>query len=486
MSSITSENPGVTSLSRWRSPAVVLSVLAVAQFIDILDVTIVNVALPHIQTDLHFGANNLQWVISIYVLFYGGFLLLGGRLADTWGRRRTFMTGLALFGASSLAAGFTTNGMELVVVRAVQGLGGSLMAPAALALLTVTFPAGRQRDIALGIWGGLAGLGGTLGVVIGGVLVDSLSWRWIFFVNVPLIAVILLLAPLVVSESRAPAAGRFDVLGPLLATTGLLALVLGIIRTDPLGWGSSEVISLLVVAIVVLGAFVVVESRLSHPMLPLRVFRSRGLTLGTIMLALNGAVILSVFFLNTTFLQLVRHDSALGAGLAFLPMGAGAVLGALLAGQVVTRLGTRRVQVAGALLTAVGLWWSARIGVSSSYSATLLVTFLFFGVGITTLGVPTQIGAVADVEHHVAGVSSGLLNASYQIGGALGLATLTTVTTSRVTHLMGVGESPTHALVGGYHLGMTLALGLAVANGLVALASPSVRPSAEMVRSVGA
>ncbi len=237
MSAVTHPHPSpAVSPSRWRAPAVVLTLLAVAQFIDVLDVTIVNVALPHIQSDLHFTGNNLQWVISIYVLFYGGFLLLGGRLADLWGRRRTFTAGLVLFGVSSLAAGFTSNGLELVVVRAVQGLGGSLMAPAALALLTVTFPAGRQRDVALGIWGGLAGLGGTLGVVIGGVLVDALSWRWIFFVNVPLIALIVALTPVVITESRAPkTGGRFDLAGPVLATSGLLALVLGIIRTDALG-----------------------------------------------------------------------------------------------------------------------------------------------------------------------------------------------------------------------------------------------------------
>ncbi len=488
MSAVTHPHPSpAVSPSRWRAPAVVLTLLAVAQFIDVLDVTIVNVALPHIQSDLHFTGNNLQWVISIYVLFYGGFLLLGGRLADLWGRRRTFTAGLVLFGVSSLAAGFTSNGLELVVVRAVQGLGGSLMAPAALALLTVTFPAGRQRDVALGIWGGLAGLGGTLGVVIGGVLVDALSWRWIFFVNVPLIALIVALTPVVITESRAPkTGGRFDLAGPVLATSGLLALVLGIIRTDALGWGSSEVVGLLLAALGLLLAFVVVESRRRHPMLPLSLFRSRALSLGNVMLALNGGTILAVFYLNTTYLQLVRHESAFGAGMSFLPMGIGAIIGAVVAGQIVTRVGTRPVQLAGAVLTALGLAWSLRVGVTSSYPSTLLVSFLLFGVGITSLGVPTQVGAVAHVDHHNAGVSSGLLNASYQIGGAIGLATLTTLTTSRVVHLLGAGEAPTHALAGGYHLGVMLALGLAVANGVVALFSPSVTPTTEMIRSMGA
>ncbi len=473
--------------SRLRGPVAVLVLLALAQFIDILDVTIVNVALPRIQRDLHFAGNNLQWVISIYVLFYGGFLLLGGRLADAWGRRRVFMIGVGLFGVASLAAGFAPNALALIAVRAVQGLGGSLMAPAALSLLTVAFPAGRQRDVALGIWGGLAGLGGTLGVVIGGVLVDSLSWRWIFFVNVPMIAVILFLAPLVLTESRAPQrAGRLDVAGPLLATAGLFSLVLGVIRTDALGWGSGEVVALLAGAVALLGAFALVELRHSHPMLPLSVFRSRGLSLGSLMLAINGAAILSVFFLNTTFLQLVRGDSALGAGIAFLPMGAGAIVGAVVAGQVVTRVGTRPVQLVGAALTSVGLYWLLSAGAANSYYSTLFVGFALFGAGITTLGVPTQIGAVADMGHHNAGVSSGVLNAAYQVGGALGLAVVTTITTSRVTHLVAGGDPGATALTGGYHLGVVVALGLAVVNGAIALASPSVRPTPEMVRPVAA
>lgn len=472
---------------RLRGPVAVLTLLAVAQFIDILDVTIVNVALPRIQRDLHFSGNNLQWVISIYVLFYGGFLLLGGRLADTWGRRRVFMIGLTLFGSASLAAGLAPDAGALIVVRALQGLGGSLMAPAALSLLTVAFPAGRQRDVALGIWGGLAGLGGTLGVVIGGVLVDSLSWRWIFYVNVPLIAVILVLAPLVLSESRAPQReGRVDLAGPFLATTGLLSLVLGVIQTDTLGWRSGEVVALLATAATLLSTFVLVELRRPHPMLPLAIFRSRGLSLGSVMLALNGGAILSVFFLNSTFLQLVRGEDALHAGLDFLPMGAGAILGAVVAGQVVTRVGTRPVQLVGAALTSLGLYWLLSAGATTSYPSTLLVGFALFGAGITTLGVPTQIGAVADVAHHNAGVSSGVMSAAYQIGGAIGLAVITTLTTARVTHLTLGGEPLARAMTGGYHLGITVALGLALANGAIALASPSVRPTTEMVRSAGA
>ncbi|MGH9019909.1 MAG: MFS transporter [Acidimicrobiales bacterium] len=464
--------------SRWRRPVVVLTLLAVAQFIDVLDVTIVNVALPHIQRDLHVAGNNLQWIISIYVLFYGGFLLLGGRLADALGRRRVFTMGLALFGLSSLAAGFAPNTLALIAVRATQGMGGAMMAPAALSLLTVAFPAGRQRDVALGIWGGLAGLGGTLGVVIGGVLVDTLSWRWIFFVNVPTIVAIIALTPLVLSESRSSESRRgVDVAGAVLGTGALLALVLGVIRTGELGWGSGEVLALLGASAALGVAFVRVERRAVAPMLPLSLLRVRGLTMGSLMLAVNGAGILAVFYLSSTFLQLVRHESALGAGLEFLPMGVAAIVGAVLAGQAATRVGTRPVQLVGAAMTLLGLIVLATVTVDGSYVTTFLPGFVLFGAGITTLGVPTQIAAVAGVEHETAGVSSGVMAASYQVGGALGLAVITTLTTSHATHLIARGLPLNDALAGGFRFGVAVAVGLSLLNGAIAWRSPSVRPA---------
>lgn len=477
------EPPPGRSRRQWRAPGLVLALLAVAQFIDVLDVTIVNVALPSVQRDLGVTGNDLQWVVSAYVLCYGGFLLLGGRLADLLGRRRVFTTGLVLFGLSSLSAGLAPDLRTLVAVRAVQGLGGALMAPSALSLLTVQFPAGRSRDLAMGIWGGLAGLGGTIGVVAGGFLVDALSWRWIFLVNVPVVAVLVALSPLVLTESRAgdDARGRVDWAGALLGTSGLLALVLGVIRTDATGWGSAQVVGLLALSVALLAAFVRVESRAADPMLPLRLFRSRGLSLGSTVLALNGATFLAMFFLTAVYLQQVRHTSALATGVAFLPMGAAAVLSAVTASAVVTRVGTRPVQVVGTLLALVGLVLLTRTGPHDAYATALLPGTVLFGAGILAVGVPAQIAAVADVDRDNAGISSGIMGSAYQVGSALGLAVITTFTTSRVTAELVAGRSAESALTSGFHLGLVVAAALAVVNAVAAVASPTVRPTREMV-----
>ncbi len=340
-----------------RSPWSTLVVLAVAQFMVVLDVTIVNVALPHVQSDLKFSTNDLQWVISAYTLIFGGFLLLGGRAADLLGRRLVFVIGLAAFSAASLAAGLANTALELVLFRGAQGLGGALLSASALTLLTVTFEHGRRRNIALGVWGGLAGLGGTMGAVVGGALVDSLSWRWVFLVNVPFGILVIAASFFIVRESRAPrtAARTFDFAGALLSTAGLLAIMLGFIQAQPLGWASFEVIALLVGGVALLGAFVIVESRSTAPLIPLRLFRTRSLSFAVITLGLNSAGFLSMFFLTAIYLQEVRGLSALDAGLEFLPMGVAAIVGALLGSRLVTSLGTRPVQIASAVLSVAGL-----------------------------------------------------------------------------------------------------------------------------------
>jgi EmrB/QacA subfamily drug resistance transporter len=274
-----------------RSPWATLAVLALAQFIVVLDVTIVNVALPHIQADLNFSADSLQWVINAYTLLFGGFLLLGGRMSDLLGPRRVFVAGLLLFGATSLVAGLSNSPEFLIGARAVQGLGGALLSPAALAILTVTFAHGRERNIAMGVWGGLAGLGGTLGVVAGGVLVDSLSWQWVFFVNVPIVLALVALIPVFIRDTRHNE-GRdrtFDTAGAVLGTSGLLAVVYGVVRSEPKGWGSGEVLTFLIGGVALLIAFVLVEARSKAPLVPLRLFRSRALSVSSASLALNGA-----------------------------------------------------------------------------------------------------------------------------------------------------------------------------------------------------
>ncbi|WP_406048917.1 MFS transporter [Kribbella sp. NBC_00889] len=465
-----------------RSPWATLAVLALAQFIVVLDVTIVNVALPHIQADLNFSADSLQWVINAYTLLFGGFLLLGGRMADLLGPRRVFVGGLLLFGVTSLVAGLSNSPEFLIGARAVQGLGGALLSPAALAILTMTFAHGRERNIAMGVWGGLAGLGGTLGVVAGGLLVDSLSWQWVFFVNVPIVLALVALIPVFVPDVRHHSGRRtFDTLGAVLGTAGLMAVVYGVVRSEPAGWGSFEVVGVLVAGVALLISFVVVERRSAAPLVPLRLFRSRALSVSSASLALNGAGFLSMFFLTAIYLQQVRGDSALDAGVHFLPMGGAAIVGAVLASQLVQRVGTRTVQLAGAVLSVGGLLLLSQADASGSYTSQLLPGFIIFGFGIIGVGVPGQITAVSEVQPQEAGAASGVVNAMYQVGGALGLAIVTTLSITHTTNELTHGATQQHALEAGFERGLLVAAAFAVANVLLTLASPQLQPTSEQL-----
>jgi EmrB/QacA subfamily drug resistance transporter len=466
-----------------RSPWATLAVLALAQFIVVLDVTIVNVALPHIQADLNFSADSLQWVINAYTLLFGGFLLLGGRMSDLLGPRRVFIAGLLLFGLTSLVAGLSNSPEFLIGARAVQGLGGALLSPAALAILTVTFAHGRERNIAMGVWGGLAGLGGTLGVVAGGVLVDSLSWQWVFFVNVPIVLGLVALIPVFVRDTRhnQDRDRTFDTAGAVLGTAGLLSVVYGVVRSEPKGWGSAEVVTFLGGGVALLIAFVLVEARSKAPLVPLRLFRSRALSVSGGALALNGAGFLSMFFLTAIYLQQVRGDSALDAGVHFLPMGGAAIIGAVLASQLVQKVGTRTVQLAGSVLSVIGLLLLSQADATGSYTSQLLPGLIIFGFGIIGVGVPGQITAISDVEHHEAGAASGVVNAMYQVGGALGLAIVTTLSITRTTDALSQGVAQQQALVEGFQRGLLVAAGFAVANVLLTLASPQLQPTAEQL-----
>jgi EmrB/QacA subfamily drug resistance transporter len=471
-----------------RNPWSALAVLAIAQFVVVLDVTIVNVALPDIQQDLGFTPSGLQWVISAYTLIFGGFLLLRGRAADLLGRRRVFIAGLVLFGVTSLVAGLAQTPDQLIVMRAVQGLGGALLSPAAFAILTVTFAHGRERNIAMGVWGGLAGLGGTLGVIAGGVLVDSLSWRWVFLVNVPIVVLLAAIVPLFITETRVRPEGRrtFDVAGALLSTAGLLAIVLGVIRAESLGWSSFEVIALLIGGVALLAAFVRVESRSAAPLVPLGLFRSRGLSTSIVALGLNGAAFLAMFFLTAIFLQQVRGLTALETGVQFLPMGVAAIASAVIASQLVTRFGTRPVQLTGAVLSVLGLLLLSRADATGSYALTILPGLVLFGIGIIAVGTPAQIAAVADVRHEVAGAASGVVNAGYQVGGALGLAVITTLATSHVEALVAGGTGAQDALVAGFERGLVVAAIFAAANFVMALGAPRLQPTTEQVAEAAA
>jgi EmrB/QacA subfamily drug resistance transporter len=466
-----------------KSPWATLVVLALAQLMVVLDVTIVNVALPEMQVDLGFSPDNLQWVISAYTLAFGGFLLLGGRLGDVLGRRGVFTAGLVLFTTASLAGGLASTQAVLIATRAVQGFGGALMSAAALSILTVTYAAGRERNIAMGIWGGLAGLGGTLGVVAGGVLVDALGWEWVFFVNVPIGVALLALTPSTVADSRVVSEGprSFDLAGAALGTGAVLAVIYGVIRSEPLGWGSGEVVGSLVAGAALLALFVVVESRSSAPLVPLRLFRHRTLSQSTLVLGLNGGAFLAMFFLTALFLQQGKGLSALETGLQFLPMGFAAIAGALVATQLLPRFGTRPVQVVSALVAIGGLLLLAQASADGSYATELMPGFVLYGAGIMGVGVPAQISALSEIEHADAGAASGIINTGYQVGGALGLAVISSLATAAATSSLTDGASPTAALVDGYERGLLLTAVLGMAILVLAAASRQLKPSAEEI-----
>lgn len=463
---------------RWRT----LAVLALAQFMVVLDVTIVNVALPDIQADLGFSAEGLQWIVNAYTLAFGGLLLLGGRVADIVGRRRVFSAGLVLFVAASLVAGLSTSPEMLVAARTLQGVGAALLSPAALALLQVTFPAGRERNIAMGIWGALAGLGGTLGVIAGGILVDALGWEWIFFVNLPIGLLALAATARLVGESHGSGARSFDLAGALLSTLGVLGIVYGVIRSTEAGWGSPEVIGLLVGGVALLVAFVGVERRSAAPLVPMRLFKSRGLSVSSVALALNGSAFLAMFFLTAIFLQNVRGDSALEAGIQFVPMGVTAVIAAVVGGQLVTRIGTRPVFIAGSVLSAIGLFLLSQATATGSYAAEILPGISIFGAGLSLIGTSNQIAAVLDVPHADAGAASGVITAGFQIGGAFGLAVITTLSTGRVESAVAAGASQSAALVEGFERGLLAAGVVALANLALAITvAPTAVPDEEQV-----
>lgn len=460
---------------RWRA----LAVLALAQFMVVLDVTIANVALPAIQADLGFSDLDLQWVVGAYTLTFGGLLLLGGRAADLLGRRRMLTIGLALFAVASLWAGLASSSGELIAARAVQGIGAALLSPAALSIVTVTFAPGRERGIALGVWGALAGLGGTAGVVAGGLLIDSLGWEWVFFVNVPIALLALVAIPLTIRESRADAASRsFDVAGAVLGTLGVSALVLGVIRSDVQGWGSGEVLGLIGAGVAMLVAFAVVETRAASPLVPPRLARSRPLTLSGVALALNGSAFIGMFYLSALFLQGVRGASAIETGLQFVPMGVTAVLGAMVAQSLVGRVGVRPVIAVGALLGGGSLLLLSTASAGGSYAVDLLPGFLLYGASISLVAVPAQIGAVTHVTDQDAGAASGVLSAAYQVGSALGLAFITTIATGHVDDLLGQGTAAGLAQTAGFERGLQVAAALAVANLVVALALSGRRAAA--------
>ena len=413
--------------SKWAA----LAVLALAQLMVVLDTTIVNVALPSIQRALHFSSEaDLQWVVNAYVLTFGGFLLLGGRVADRYGRRRVFVSGVVLFAAASLSAGLADSSGLLVASRAAQGLGAAFMAPAALSLLTVIFAEGEERNQALGVWAAIAGAGGAIGLLAGGVLTTQLSWRWVFFVNLPIAAFTVVASLRLIEESRDPVPGGFDVPGAVTATAGLGALVFALVRANVWGWGSGKTILVLAAAAVLLGAFVLLQLRGSHPLVPPRLFRNRTLVGADVGMLVAGAGLFGVFFFLTLYMQDVLHYSALKTGIAYLPLSVLLVLSAGVGSRILGRVGPRPILVTGFLLAAGGMALLVRTSPSTGY-LDLLPSLVLIGAGMGGAFVSVTSAAVGGVPQEDAGVASALLNASQQIGGSLGLAILTAVASAR-------------------------------------------------------
>jgi EmrB/QacA subfamily drug resistance transporter len=471
---------------RWSA----LALIVTAQFMVILDVAIVNVALPSIKLDLNFSQANLQWVISAYAIMFGGVLLLGGRLADLLGRRRLFVAGLALFAASSLLCGLAWSEGSLIAFRAVQGLGGALLAPAALSLLMMTFAEGRERNLALGIYGAASGSGAAAGVLLGGVLTSYLSWSWIFFINVPVGVAAIVLAPLLLRESRADLEHRhFDVAGAGTVTAGLMVLVYALTRATTDGWGSVTTVALLSVSAALLLAFILIELRSRSPLLPLRIFRLRTLAAANTTMAIVGAVAFSEFFVLTLYLQDVLHYSAVESGLAFAGFALTVVVTSNLAQAVVGRFGVRTTLAAGLLMSAVSVAFLTRLPVHGSYFWDLFPAFVLGGAGMGFSFVPVTIAGLSGVERADAGVASGLINTSRQIGGAIGIAAVSTIAATSTgnyagTHA-GVTASSGVALDHGFQTALYVLTGLLVAGAVIAIAfvqsAPRPSPVAEGV-----
>jgi EmrB/QacA subfamily drug resistance transporter len=465
---------------RRRAPDwLILAIACVAQFMVVLDVSIVNVALPSIGRDLHYSPTGLQWVVNAYVLTFAGFLLLGGRAADLFGRRRIYLFGLGLFTISSLVGGLAQNSAWLTTARAGQGIGGAFLSPATLTIIVTTFSGARMAK-ALGVWSAVAGAGGAVGSILGGVLTAEISWRWILFVNIPIGAAVAVAALSYLSEAKRPAGEvppRLDVAGAITVTAGLGALIYGIVGTDIHSWGSSYTLSIFAVAVVLLGIFAYIQLRVaSMPLVPFRLFRSRSLSGANIVMFLVGAAFFSMWYFLSLYLQNVLGYGALKAGLAFLPMAVTIIIGAQASSRVLNRVGVRPLLLVGTALAGGGFAWLSRIGATSSYWTHVFGPGCTISLALGVLFTPLAAAATAGVATHEAGLASGVLNTARQMGGSVGLAVLATIAIDRTRAVLGPHHgavSTAAALTSGYARAFTLAAFL----GLVAFATSFVVPS---------
>ena len=436
-------------MSKSTNPWVVLVLICVAQFMVILDATIVNVALPSIQQDLDLSESNLQWIVNAYALVFGGFLLLGGRAGDLLGRKRVFLVGLVIFTAASLLDGLSSSEGMLIGARALQGLGAALISPAALSIIATTFAEGAERAKALGVWAAIAIGGSAVGLVLGGVLTQYFSWPWIFFVNVPVGIAAFVLSLRLIPESRDDSAhGSYDIGGAVTVTGGLMVLVYAIVGAQSAGWASAKTLGLFALAAILLTSFVAIELRAKAPLVRLSIFRVRSLLTANVTMFLAASAIFAMFFFNTLYLQRVLGYGPLEAGLAFLPFTAGIMISAGLASQFAPRVGVRPVAAIGMVLTTGGLLLLTQLPVNGSYLSDVLPAILLSSLGMGAVFMPLTLIATTGLKDSDQGLASGLFNTSQQIGGALGLAILSTLATSKMSS---AGGSETEALVTGFH-----------------------------------
>jgi len=475
------EESQASTLASRRGIAILL-LLSLVQFMDVLDASILNIALPSIKNDLGFSQQSLQWVVNGYILTYGGFLLLGGRVADLLGRRLMLVTGLLVFAGSSLTGGLAHSERLLIGARFAQGIGAAMLSPAALSTLTSTFRSTRDRNTALGVWAAVSGIGGAAGVLFGGLLTEGPGWRWVLFINVPFSAVAFIGAFILLKkDERSKRLANFDALGAFLVTGGMLLLVYALVKAPDVGWGAARTIAELSGAAVLLAAFVVNELRTRNPLVPMTILRVKGVAAAdaTQMVALAG--FLPMFFFLTLYMQTVLHYSPIQTGIAYLPLTGGFIIAASISSQLFERIGTKPVVALGAVTAAGGLYWLSRITVDGSYVADILPGLLIVSIGMGGVFTGLTTAANAGVDQDKAGLAAGLLNTGQQLGAALGLAILSAVATARTTSVLHAGNGLAQASTDGYQRALLVGSLIVLAATVVALLAPNSRQTTQAV-----
>jgi EmrB/QacA subfamily drug resistance transporter len=466
-----SETETLTPTQRAAPDWIILVIACIAQFMVVLDVSIVNVALPSMQRSLHFTISNAQWVVNAYILTFGGFLLLGGRAADIFGRRRVYLTGMTIFVLASIGAGFASSGTQMIAVRALQGIGGAILSPATLTIIVTTFQ-GPRLPKAIGAWSAVAGAGGAVGGLLGGILTGYASWRWVFFINVPFGIVAAVLAMLYLREMRnRDAVVKLDITGAVLITGALASLIYGVVNTTIHGWGSSSTLTWFFAGAVLLVGFLFWEMKVaSHPLVPFRIFRSRTLSTANIVMFLIGGAFFAMWYFLTFYLQNILGYDPVRTGFAFLPMALAIIAGAQLSSRILTKTGVKPLLLVGSSLATLGFLWLSVIKVNSSYWGDLFVPSVIVAFAIGLLFAPLATAATADVARSESGLASGVLNAARTVGGAIALAVLATAATSKSATFMHPLSSP--ALVAGYQRAFQISALVTFVGLLVSFALP--------------